>query len=111
METKPEQMHCMLFSPCYFFHLPEIDFVSVAGQSDHALLFINHNASHAFAVPVVEIGTHTHKRKQIARTHTEKPYTQTQKEGPRCEKKSYSTPYINSGLDKHNTHKRVTPWK
>lgn len=74
--------------------------VSTAGRSDHALLFINHNVSHAFAVPVAR--THTNN-KQIAGTHT------TQKEGPCCEKKSYSTPYINRGLDKHNTHKRVTP--
>lgn len=93
-----------------FFHPIVTDFVTVAGPSDHAPLFINHNVCLAFAKPAVEIGTHK-KHKQIAGAHTENPYTQTQKEGPCCEKKSYSTRYINSGLDKHNTHKRVTPWK
>lgn len=69
----------MLFSPCYFFHPPEIDFVSVAGQSDHALLFINHNASHAFAVPVVEIGTHTHTSANKLHAHIQKSHTHKHK--------------------------------
>lgn len=42
-------------------------------------------------------------RVNMSEAHTQKP-TATQRK-----KKSYSTPYINSGLDKHNRHKRVTP--
>lgn len=45
----------------------------------------------------------THK--QVRRAHTENPQTQTQRK-----QKSYSARHINSGLDKHNRHKRVTPW-
>lgn len=49
------------------------------------------------------------------RAHTNKSPAHIQKSHTRAQtqrkKKSYSTPYINSGLDKHNRHKRVTPWK
>lgn len=108
MSATSEQIHFTFFSHVYFVHLIVFDFVRAAGQSDHAPLSRNHNASHAFAAPAAENGVQN-KHKQIAGTHREKPYTQTQKEGPRWEQKSYSTPYIDSGLDKHNTHKRVTP--
>ena len=68
-------------------------------QSDHVQDFVNHNASHAFACG--EIGTGIN----MSEMHVQKPTPAQRK------KKSYSTPCINSGLDKHNRHKRVTPWK
>lgn len=65
----------MLCSHFYFFHPIVIDFISAAGQSDHAQLFINHNVSHAFAIRAAEIGTHTNANKSqahILKTHTHK---------------------------------------
>jgi len=71
----------MLFSHFYFVHPTVIDFVSAAGQSDHALLFLNQNVSHAFAVPLVEIGTHINTNKSQA--HIEKSHTHKHKKrGP-----------------------------
>ena len=99
-----------LFNHFYFPHPIVTDFVAAAGPAwsrsalhrPQCLPCLWHTCRRDW---------HTYKYKQIAGARTENTRTPTQKEGPCCEKKSYSTPYINSGLDKHNTHKRVTPWK